>query len=111
MYSGSSAAIVICRRRGLGRVRHLAVADLWLQDRLRTGDFKLLKVAGCDNVSDLLSKYLDKPTHDKHCDNMGLEFEAGRTSTAPQISSIVVACLLSSLCDPDEYADCKILWC
>ena len=27
----ASAAIGICRRRGLGRVRHLHVADLWVQ--------------------------------------------------------------------------------
>ena len=110
VHSDSSAAIGICRRRGLGRVRHLAVADLWLQDRLRTGDFKLLKVAGCDNVSDLLTKYLDTSTHFKHCHSMGLEFEQGRTTIAPRIRSLVVPCPLSSLHDPEEYSDCNILW-
>eukprot|EP00969_Alexandrium_andersonii_P144754 6401224-Alexandrium_andersonii.AAC.1 len=29
----SSAAIGICRRTGIGRVRHLAVAQLWVQER------------------------------------------------------------------------------
>ena len=41
LQTDSMAAIWICRRRGLGRVRLLAVADLWLQDRLRSGDFEL----------------------------------------------------------------------
>ena len=27
-----TAAIGICNRRGLGRIRHLHVADLWIQD-------------------------------------------------------------------------------
>ena len=36
----ATAAIGICRRRGLGKVRHLATADLWMQDRIRKGDFK-----------------------------------------------------------------------
>ena len=31
----ATAAIGICRRRGLGKVRHLAVADLWIQDRVK----------------------------------------------------------------------------
>ena len=39
----ATAAIGICRRRGLGKVRHLAVADLWGQDKVRAKDFELVK--------------------------------------------------------------------
>ena len=42
----ATAAIGICRRRGLGNIRHLAVADLWVQDRLRSGDVTLAKILG-----------------------------------------------------------------
>ena len=45
----AAAAIGICRRRGLGKIRHLATADLWVQDRLKRGDFALVKIPGCDN--------------------------------------------------------------
>eukprot|EP00969_Alexandrium_andersonii_P185922 8215078-Alexandrium_andersonii.AAC.1 len=38
----SSAAIGICRRAGVGRLRHLAVAQLWVQERARSGDFTLI---------------------------------------------------------------------
>ena len=31
----AAAAIGICRRRGLGKIRHLATADLWVQDRIK----------------------------------------------------------------------------
>ena len=110
IHTDSTAAIGICRRRGLGRVRHLAVADLWLQDKLRTKDFQLLKVAGSDNVSDLLTKHLDRSTHMKHLNNLGLEFEEGRAASAPQISSLVVPCQLSHFFDPQEYDDCNVLW-
>ena len=34
----ATAAIGICRRRGLGKIRHLHVADLWIQDRLQRKD-------------------------------------------------------------------------
>ena len=110
LHSDSSAAIGICRRRGLGRVRHLAVADVWLQDRLRTGDFEIHKVAGQDNVSDLLTKYLDCPTHMRHCNNLGLEFESGRAAIAPRVSSLVSPGCLSVFYDPESCVGCRRFW-
>ena len=44
IHADAAAAIGICKRRGLGKVRHLAVADLWVQDRIRKKDFYLVKV-------------------------------------------------------------------
>ena len=35
--SDAVAAIGIVKRQGLGRVRHLAVADLWVQQRSKRG--------------------------------------------------------------------------
>ena len=43
IHSDASAAIGICRRRGLGKVRHIAVGDLWIQEKLRNKDFQLHK--------------------------------------------------------------------
>ena len=40
-HTDATAAIGICRRCGLGKVRHLAIADLWIQDRVRSKDFAL----------------------------------------------------------------------
>ena len=33
VYADSAAAIGICRRSGIGRVRHLAVGQLWVQEK------------------------------------------------------------------------------
>merc|ERR1712020_864131 len=46
VHADSSAAIGICRRTGIGKVRHLAVGQLWVQERVRSGDFALHKVSG-----------------------------------------------------------------
>ena len=81
----AAAAIGVCRRRGLGRIRHLATADLWIQDRLRQKDFTLVKIAGTENASDILTKHVDRQTLDKHLPAMGLRFEDGRSSLAPTI--------------------------
>ena len=37
----SSAAVGICRRKGLGKVRHLDTNLLWVQDKVREGAFAL----------------------------------------------------------------------
>ena len=39
--SDSTAAIGMVRRLGLGKVRHLATADLWVQQGIRSGKFVL----------------------------------------------------------------------
>ena len=52
----SSAAIGICRRTGIGRVRQLAVGQLWVQERVRAGDFALWKHPGAENPADILAK-------------------------------------------------------
>ena len=56
--SDASAAIGIVHRLGLGKVRHLATADLWVQQRARLGDITLAKCPGKDNPSDAQTKHL-----------------------------------------------------
>ena len=73
--SDASPAIGVCKRRGLGRLRHLAVADLWIQDRLRTGDLSLHKVAGNANPADSLAKHVDGGgLQPKHLTAVGMLF-------------------------------------
>ena len=57
--SDAAAAIGITRRLGLGRVRHLAVSDLWIQQKVRQGSVVVEKVPGTRNTSDMCTKALD----------------------------------------------------
>ena len=81
----ATAAIGICRRKGLGKIRHLAVADLWVQDKIKTGDFSLTKVPGPENPADMLTKYLDGQSIDKHARRISMMYEDGRAESAPQL--------------------------
>ena len=81
----ATAAIGICRRRGLGKIRHLHVSDLWVQDRLKKGDFKLTKVLGSENPADLLTKHVPRETMSKHMEFLGLIAEEGRPMSAPTL--------------------------
>ena len=86
VYTDATAAIGICRRRGLGRVRHLSVADLWVQDKVRMNDFALRKIKGTENPADSLTKHIDHPTLQRHMQTMSLEYEEGRASSAPSLT-------------------------
>ena len=59
IYSDSSAARSVARRRGIGgRLRHLQTRHLWLQSRVVPGHLKLDVVAGEQNPADTLTKPL-----------------------------------------------------
>jgi hypothetical protein len=86
IYADSSAAIGICKRSGIGRVRHLAVGQLWIQEKVRSGEIALLKVLGTDNPADLLTKHLARDTIDQHLRRLAIHRETGRAASAPNVA-------------------------
>ncbi len=54
--SDSSAARAVIKRRGPGRMKHLTVRSLWLQDELRAGRLQLFTVRSSENEADLFTK-------------------------------------------------------
>ena len=58
LHVDSSAAKAIASRQGMGKIRHLEVRHLWLQQVVREGRLILRKVAGKLNCADLLTKGL-----------------------------------------------------
>ncbi len=52
----AEAARAIASRQGSGKVRHLEVRYLWLQDQVRRGEIRLVKVWGKENPADVLTK-------------------------------------------------------
>ena len=81
----AAAAIGICRRRGLGKVRHLHTADLWIQDKIRTKDVTLSKVLGTANPADILTKHVDRQRLERHLRTLGIREEHGRPDLAPSL--------------------------
>ena len=58
LYADSSAARCFVARRGVGRMRHLDVRHLWLQDAVARQEVQIRRVPGEENPADLLTKYL-----------------------------------------------------
>ena len=88
VHSDATAAIGICRRQGLGRVRHLATADLWVQQRVRLKQLKLFKLPGKENPADMMTKYLSSPLLVKFCKALGIISKEGRSTLAPARSTL-----------------------
>ena len=55
VWTDSSAAIGICGRSGLGKLRHVQTHTLWVQERVRTGAIELRKVHGDVSPADLFT--------------------------------------------------------
>ena len=58
MGTDSSAAKSFVNRRGLGKMRHLEIRDLWLQEEVDKGRLEVSKVRGDQNPADLMTKVL-----------------------------------------------------
>lgn len=71
--SDATAATGICRRRGLGKVRHISVADLWVHERLKSNDFKLITILGTENPADMMTNILPRPSLHKMIQLSGLD--------------------------------------
>ena len=81
--SDATAAIAIASRRGLGKVRHIEVCQLWLQEKVRNGDVKVVKVGTHENVADALAKYVSRESMCMHLQQTKQDALLGRHSLAP----------------------------
>ena len=81
--SDATAAIGMVKRQGLGKVRHLAVADLWVQQRVRLGHVHLAKHPGTENPADALTKVLSREHNRYLLEKVGCYFIEGRAASTP----------------------------
>ena len=64
--SDATAAIGMVHRLGLGKVRHLAVGDLWIQHHVRSGNIRVSKMSGLESPSDAQTKCLGPGPLQRH---------------------------------------------
>ena len=62
LYADSSAAIAIAKRRGAGKLRHINIGLLWIQEKTESEEVIIKKVKGVSNPADMMTKAIN---HDK----------------------------------------------
>ena len=75
----ASVAKSIASRRGIGRVRHIEVNQLWLQERVNKGQIEIEKVDGKINRADLLTKHEDWHHIQSHMTWLNCKFRKPKT--------------------------------
>ena len=81
----ASAALGILQRRGVGKLRHLDVGALWLQEKAFQKKVTLQKIHGEKNPADLGTKHLAEEVIFRHLHAMNCELSAGRAQTASRL--------------------------
>ena len=68
---GASESKGIVSLQGIGKLKHIDVAYLWIQDEVRSHRLRVRRVRSEDNVADLGTKPLSKAVIAKHCLALG----------------------------------------
>ena len=86
VWTDSTAAIGICTRQGLGKLRHLDTHTLWIQQAVRTNRVDLKKVLGEKNPADLLTKHsISRQRLGELVTLFGCRYLEGRAESAPAV--------------------------
>ncbi len=101
----SSSNLAAQCKRGPGRMRHLEVRELWMQDQIRAGTIRLTKIPTADNMADLFTKHLTPRNFIAQRDRLGLRVEVPLSQ--PTLSMLepdenvveMLACLEAPQCD------------
>ena len=69
----ANATIGTLHRRGLGKLRHVEVEELWLQQEISKKKVSVTKIKGTENTADIGTKPLKKDAAEYLMKRMGFE--------------------------------------
>jgi hypothetical protein len=81
----ATAAQGITNRRGLGKVRHIEVGQLWIQDEVAEKRIIVNKVKGTENYADALTKHVGREDINMHMRGVMSQYSVGRHPLMPHI--------------------------
>ena len=80
----ASAAKGIASRKGIGKVRHIDVSQLWLQDKVSKGEIVIEKVSKHVNLADAMTKHVDSGKLNSHMNSVGFVITQQRHELMPE---------------------------
>ena len=72
----ASATVGVLNRQGQGKLRHVAVNELWLQDNVKSGEVQVIKIPGKDNLADMFTKAVHAERIHQLMNRMGMNIKA-----------------------------------
>ena len=77
--------MAIAKRKGAGKVRHINVSSLWIQERQDKEAFELRKVLGTENPADMMTKHFPRASLDKCMSHLHQARAEGRAKASLDI--------------------------
>ena len=81
VHADSSAAIAITKRWAAGKLRHINIRLLWIQEKEKAKELEFHKVKGTSNPADLMTKHVSQQLLKKHAEALGQVGLDGRASS------------------------------
>ena len=81
LWADASAALSIAKRQGAGKMRHINVKTLWLQEKVVQDVLAYSKIKGEENPADGLTKHVRKGLAEKYAKTVGMKLSTDRAST------------------------------
>ena len=82
----ASAAKGIACRRGAGTNQAYWRDPLWVQEKIAKREMEVLKIAGVDNLADILTKHVDREILQRMLYRCGYRIKRGRHEMMPMLS-------------------------
>ena len=87
----ATACHAIVSRTGVGRVRHLDVRRLWIQEKAQKGIIRYMRVSRIGHVVDSFTKAATNPEMEAALKKLNPSRPRGRPAAAPQLNSFANA--------------------
>ena len=85
VYADSTAALAIAKRKGAGKIRHINISCLWIQEHADSKQLEMRKVLGTENPADMMTKHLARQPLDKCMLQLNQHRATGRAKTGLQV--------------------------
>ena len=85
VYADSSAALGIADRKGSGKLRHINIGLLWIQEKQERKEVECKKIKGEANPADLMTKYMTAAKAEAHRTRLNQHLARGRAEAGLKV--------------------------
>ena len=85
VWADSTTALAVVNRKGSGKLRHVKIGNLWIQQKREEGELEYKKVVGTENPADILTKHVNAKDLENQLDRLGMMRTDGRAQEGLKI--------------------------
>ena len=88
VFTDATTGKAMATRRGLGKVRHIAVNELWIHEKIHDGNIKVMKIKNKFNPADLMTKHLSQAEIARILEQLVHVHAEGRSEHASELATV-----------------------